>query len=75
MWHRICVAKHHGVTHIVDFSLGSAGLAIAAAGAMEYKGVAANGKSDRAAVAIAEATTVILPDYCHSEPLARSETH
>ena len=32
----------HGVTHIVDFSPGSAGLAIAAAGAMEYEGVATN---------------------------------
>ena len=40
LWQRIC--EHHGVTHIVDFSLGSAGLAIAAAGAMEYEGVAAN---------------------------------
>ena len=30
------------MTHIVDLSLGSAGLAIAAAGAMEYEGVAAN---------------------------------
>ena len=40
LWQRIC--EHHGVTHIVDFSPGSAGLAIAAAGAMEYEGVAAN---------------------------------
>ena len=30
------------MTHIVDFSPGSAGLAIAAAGAMEYEGVATN---------------------------------
>ena len=40
LWQRIC--EHHGVTHIVDFSPGSAGLAIAAAGAIEYEGVAAN---------------------------------
>ena len=40
LWQRIC--EHHGVTHIVDFSPGSAGLSIAAAGAMEYEGVAAN---------------------------------
>ena len=40
LWQRIC--EHHGVTHIVDFSPGSAGLAIAAAGSMEYEGVAAN---------------------------------
>ena len=30
------------MTHIVEFSLGSAGLAIAAAGAMEYGGVGTN---------------------------------
>ena len=30
------------MTHIVDFSPGSGGLAIAAAGAVEYEGVAAN---------------------------------
>ena len=40
LWQRIC--EHHGVTHIVDLSPGSAGLAIAAAGAIEYEGVAAN---------------------------------
>ena len=40
LWQRIC--EHHGVTHIVDLSPGSAGLAIAAAGAMEYEGVATN---------------------------------
>jgi len=40
LWQRIC--EHHGVTHIVDFSPGSAGLAIAATGAMEYEGVASN---------------------------------
>lgn len=40
LWQRIC--EHHQVTHIVDFSPGSAALAIAAAGAMEYEGVAAN---------------------------------
>ena len=40
LWQRIC--EHQGVTHIVHFSPGSAGLAIAAAGAMEYEGVASN---------------------------------
>ena len=40
LWQRIC--EHHGVTHIVDFSPGSGGLAIAAAGAVEYEGVATN---------------------------------
>ena len=40
LWQRIC--EHHQVTHIVDFSAGSAALAIAASGAMEYEGVAAN---------------------------------
>ena len=41
LWQR--VMEHHDVTHIVDFSPGSAALAIAAAGAMEYEGVAGNG--------------------------------
>ena len=45
MWQRIC--EHHGVTHSADLLPGSAGLAIAAAGAMEYEGVAAN---DRVAI-------------------------
>ena len=40
LWQRICA--HQGVTHIVDFSPESAGLAIAAAGAMEYEGAASN---------------------------------
>ena len=40
LWQRIC--EHFGVTHIVDLTPGSAGLAIAATGAMEYEGVAAN---------------------------------
>jgi hypothetical protein len=40
LWQRLC--EHHHITHIVDFSAGSAALAIAAAGAMEYEGVAAN---------------------------------
>ena len=40
LWQRIF--EHHNVTHIVDFSPGSAALAIAASGAMEYEGVAAN---------------------------------
>eukprot|EP00959_Pyramimonas_sp_CCMP1952_P430418 9014778-Pyramimonas_sp.AAC.1 len=31
---------HHSVTHIVDFTPGSGALAVAAAGAMEYEGVA-----------------------------------
>ena len=32
--------EHFGVTHIVDFSPGSAALAVAAAGAQEYEGIA-----------------------------------
>ena len=40
LWQR--VMEHHDVTHIVDFSPGSAALAIAAAGAMEYEGVVSN---------------------------------
>ena len=40
IWQRIC--EHHGVTHIVDFAAGSGALAIAAAGAIEYDGIAAN---------------------------------
>eukprot|EP00959_Pyramimonas_sp_CCMP1952_P235736 4926292-Pyramimonas_sp.AAC.1 len=32
LWQRLC--EHHHITHIVDFSAGSAALAIAAAGAM-----------------------------------------
>ena len=40
LWQRIC--EHHHVTHIVDFTPGSGALAIAAAGAMEYEGLAAN---------------------------------
>ena len=40
LWQRIC--EHHHVTHIVDFTVGSGALAIAAAGAMEYEGLAAN---------------------------------
>ena len=40
LWQRIC--EHHGVTHIVDFSPGSAGLATAVAGTMDYEGVATN---------------------------------
>ena len=40
LWQRIC--EHHHVTHIVDFTPGSAALAIAASGAMEYDGIAAN---------------------------------
>ena len=40
LWQRIC--EHHKITHIVDFSVGSAALAITACGAMEYEGIAAN---------------------------------
>ena len=40
LWQR--VMEHHDVTPIVDFSPGSAALAIAASGAMEYEGVAGN---------------------------------
>ena len=40
LWQRIL--EHHGVTHVVDFSPGSAGLAIAAVGTCVYEGVAAN---------------------------------
>ncbi len=36
------VMEHHGVTHIVDFTPGSGALAVAASGAMEYEGIAAN---------------------------------
>ena len=37
-WQRLM--EHFGVTHIVDFSPGSAALAVAAAGAQEYEGIA-----------------------------------
>ena len=40
LWQRIF--EHHHVTHVVDFAAGSAAPAIAAAGAIEYEGVAAN---------------------------------
>ena len=40
LWQRIC--EHNHVTHIVDFTPGSGALAIAAAGAIEYEGIAAN---------------------------------
>ena len=40
LWQRIC--EHHKITHIVDFSVGSAALAIVSCGAMEYEGIAAN---------------------------------
>ena len=40
LWQRIC--EHNRVTHIVDLTAGSGGLAIAASGAMEYEGIAAN---------------------------------
>ena len=39
LWQRII--EHHHVTHVVDFAAGSGALAIAAAGAIEYEGVAA----------------------------------
>ena len=34
--------EHFSVTHVVDFAAGSAAIAIAAAGAQEYEGIAAN---------------------------------
>ena len=34
--------EHHDVTHIVDFTPGSGALAVAASGAVEYEGIAAN---------------------------------
>ena len=37
---RVC--EHHKVTHIADFTPGSAALAIAASGAMQYEGIAAS---------------------------------
>ena len=40
LWQRIC--EHHKLTHVVDFTPGSAALAIAASGAMQYDGIAAN---------------------------------
>ncbi len=40
LWQRLI--EHHGITHIVDMAAGSAALAIAASGAVEYEGVAAN---------------------------------
>ena len=40
LWQRIC--EHHCVAHIMGSALGSAALAVAAAGAMMYEGVAAN---------------------------------
>ena len=40
LWQRLC--EHHQVTHIVDLSPGSAALAIAAAGALQYEGIATN---------------------------------
>ena len=36
--------EHFGVTHVVDFAAGSAAIAIAAAGAQDYEGIAANGE-------------------------------
>ena len=36
--------EHFGVTHVVDFAAGSATMAIAAAGAQDYEGIAANGE-------------------------------
>ena len=38
------IFEHFGVTHILDFAAGSASLAIAAAGAQDYEGIAANGE-------------------------------
>ena len=36
------MCEHHYVTHIVDFTPGSAALAVAAAGTMQYEGIATN---------------------------------
>ncbi len=36
------IMEHHTVTHIVDFTPGSGALAVAASGAVEYEGIAAN---------------------------------
>ena len=40
LWQRL--SEHFGITHIIDFTPGSAALAIAASGAMEYDGIASN---------------------------------
>ena len=40
LWQRIC--EHHQVTHVIDFTPGSAALAIAASGAFNYEGIAMN---------------------------------
>ena len=40
LWQR--TVEHHNITHLVDFAAGSTGLAIAAAGAVEYEGIAAS---------------------------------
>ena len=40
LWQRMC--EHHNVTHVVDFTPGSAALAVAASGTMQYEGIAAN---------------------------------
>ena len=40
LWRRICA--DHYVTHVVDFTPGSAALAIAASGEMQYEGIASN---------------------------------
>jgi hypothetical protein len=40
LWQRL--SEHFGITHIVDFTPGSAALAIAASGAAEYDGIAVN---------------------------------
>ena len=41
LWQRIL--GHHQVTHIVDFTVGSGALAIAAFGAMGHEGICSNG--------------------------------
>jgi hypothetical protein len=38
------IFEHFGVTHVVDFAAGSATMAIAAASAQNYEGIAANGE-------------------------------
>ena len=40
LWQRMC--EHHNLTHVVDFTPGSAALAVAVSGAMQYEGIATN---------------------------------
>ena len=45
LWERMC--EHHNLTHVVDFTPGSAALAVAASGAVQYEGIAANEEHQR----------------------------